>query len=37
MEAQREKGYQYIDFNFSNYKSYKNKYDQSESLLSALF
>ena len=33
----REKGYQYIDFNFSNYKSYKNKYDQSESLLSALF
>ena len=35
--SSREKGYQYIDFNFSNYKSYKNKYDQSESLLSALF
>ena len=35
--SSREKGYQYIDFNFSNYKSYKNKSDQSERLLSSLF
>ena len=35
--SSREKGYQYINFNFSNYKSYKNKSDQSERVLSSLF
>ena len=33
----REKGYQYIDFNFSNFKSNKDTVDKSESYFGSLF